>query len=140
MSNFYDSLSKKIYNNPHFSETYTQFCKDVTLISLKQKKESAIDFIRTKKMIETAGIFSLATDKYKEIALKILNGLVICGLKDEFIAPVKIVLSRLGNFPTANLLEGYINFEDRTTLDMLDFNLRNEIETKYINNFILAKM
>lgn len=136
MNNFYDSLSDKIYNNNEFIKVYTQFCKDVTLISLNQKSKMSIDMAEIKKMIETAAIFSLATDKYKEIALKILNGLLICNVSEEFITPVKLILSRLGNFPTANLLKGYIDFKKIETLSLLDFNLRMEIESKYKNNYL----
>ncbi|WJQ80204.1 DEAD/DEAH box helicase [Brevibacillus brevis] len=136
MVDFYESLSEKIYNNELFLKTYIQLCKDVTLISLKQKNESALQLTQIKKLIETAGIFALASDSYKEIALKILNGLLICGLNEEAVTPVKLVLSRLGNFPTANLLQGYIDFNNPVSLDSLDYNLRNEVISKYIKNYL----
>jgi len=135
-SSFYSELSEQIKSEPTFNQSFENLCKEVTLISLGQKKHTSINDITAKKLIETAGIFALSTDEDKALALKILNGLLICDISEEFKIAIMIVLMRLGNHPTAIQLKDSLSMKNMDPIQSLDLYLRSEMERRYLKNVL----
>jgi superfamily II DNA/RNA helicase len=136
VSNFYCELSQTIKGDQKFKEAFEHMCSEVTLKSLGFKQEITLEKTLAKKLIETAGIFALSTDEDKVTALKVLNSLLICGISEEFKLAINILLMRLGNFPTINMLEGAFNLQNPDSALSIDMNLRGELERRYAKNIL----
>ena len=141
MSNnsIYEELGKSIREDEDFQRSFNVLLKDTVLNSLGFKEETDLNSSKIKKLIETASILSLSNDYDKNYALTILNGLLSCGIEETyFLSAIKVLLMRLGNFPTAdNFIEG-LDIEQGGAVE-LDFNLRGELIEKYIHNKLDAE-
>lgn len=129
----YEDLSQSIREHDDFVVAYKKLISEVALCTLGLGTNTSLSLEIQKKLVESAAIFSLSNDADKEYALKILNGLLICDGSREILPAIKLILIRLGNFPTANkILDSFdYNKQDMTELD---FGLRSEVVTKYISN------
>lgn len=129
----YDEISQDIRINKDFQSSFETLLQDSILNSLGLKTGSDLSIQSINKLIEASAIFSLSNDYYKEFGLRILNNIIICGIENpQILSTIKLLLIRLGNFPTVNMLEG-IDIISKSILE-IDLGFRSEVLGKYYTN------
>ena len=105
----YEDLTKKILSNVEFENDFSQL-----ISAYRADSPTALVPASIKRLVESAAIFACSeNEKHKQMALKIVSTTMSLTRKDEILAAAsELVLMRMGNFPTLEMLITGLNTRD----------------------------